>query len=701
MNFELVSEFQPTGDQPEAIAQLTEGILQGVPAQTLLGVTGSGKTFTIANVIKNINKPTLILSHNKTLAAQLYGEFKSFFPNNAVEYYVSYYDYYQPEAYLPSTDTYIEKDLAINDEIDKLRLAATSALLSGRKDVVVISSVSCIYGMGNPADFYENVIEIKRGKLLDRNVFLRRLVDSLYVRNDLDLNRGNFRVKGDTVDIYLAYSDNLLRVMFWDDEIDAIEEVDPISGVRLGQFDEYKIYPANLFMTTKESQLRAIHQIEDDLAKEVARFEEEGKPYEAKRLYERVTYDMEMIRELGHCSGIENYSRYFDGRPAGTRPYCLLDFFPDDFLIVIDESHVSVPQIHAMYGGDRARKTNLVQYGFRMESAFDNRPLKFEEFQELAKQVIYVSATPAKYELMQSEGIVVDQVIRPTGLLDPVIDVRPSLNQIDDLMEEIQQRIEVEERVLVTTLTKRMAEELTDFLLRHNVRCNYIHSDVDTLERVQIMNDLREGIYDVLIGVNLLREGLDLPEVSLVAILDADKEGFLRDHRSLTQTAGRAARNVNGKVIMYADRITESMQKTIDETNRRREKQLAYNEANGIVPKQIKKAFSNALLGAGADKDEAKSNAPKAYIEPEKISIAADPVVQYMSKPQMEKAIDRVRKQMQEAAKKLEFIEAAQYRDELLRLEDMMKERWGYFPNAPSSLHSQHSSWLNVEYLAK
>ena len=677
MNFELVSEFQPTGDQPEAIAQLTEGILQGVPAQTLLGVTGSGKTFTIANVIKNINKPTLILSHNKTLAAQLYGEFKSFFPNNAVEYYVSYYDYYQPEAYLPSTDTYIEKDLAINDEIDKLRLAATSALLSGRKDVVVISSVSCIYGMGNPADFYENVIEIKRGKLLDRNVFLRRLVDSLYVRNDLDLNRGNFRVKGDTVDIYLAYSDNLLRVMFWDDEIDAIEEVDPISGVRLGQFDEYKIYPANLFMTTKESQLRAIHQIEDDLTKEVARFEEEGKPYEAKRLYERVTYDMEMIRELGHCSGIENYSRYFDGRPAGTRPYCLLDFFPDDFLIVIDESHVSVPQIHAMYGGDRARKTNLVQYGFRMESAFDNRPLKFEEFQELAKQVIYVSATPAKYELMQSEGIVVDQVIRPTGLLDPVIDVRPSLNQIDDLMEEIQQRIEVEERVLVTTLTKRMAEEMTDFLLRHNVRCNYIHSDVDTLERVQIMNDLREGIYDVLIGVNLLREGLDLPEVSLVAILDADKEGFLRDHRSLTQTAGRAARNVNGKVIMYADRITESMQKTIDETNRRREKQLAYNEANGIVPKQIKKAFNNALLGAGADKDEAKSNAPKAYIEPEKISIAADPVVQYMSKPQMEKAIDRVRKQMQEAAKKLEFIEAAQYRDELLRLEDMMKERWG------------------------
>ena len=667
MNFELISDYHPTGDQPEAIAQLVDGIRSGMSAQTLLGVTGSGKTFTIANVIKEINRPTLILSHNKTLAAQLYSEFKGFFPNNAVEYYVSYYDYYQPEAYIPTTDTYIEKDLAINDEIDKLRLSATSALLSGRKDVVVISSVSCIYGMGNPSDFYKNVIEIKRGMRLDRNVFLRWLVSSLYQRNDLELNRGNFRVKGDTVDVSLAYSDHVLRVLFWDDEIDSIEEIDCETGRRITDFDEYKIYPANLFMTTKESTLNAIAQIEKDLADRVDYFKDSGRDFEAKRLYERVTYDVEMMRELGHCSGIENYSRYFDGREPGTRPYCLLDFFPKDFLLVIDESHVSVPQIHAMYGGDRARKLNLVDFGFRLPAALDNRPLKFEEFQEMTNQVIYVSATPDDYELQESGGVIVEQLIRPTGLLDPIIEVRPSMNQVDDLMEEIEVRTRREERVLVTTLTKRMAEELTGYLQKHGVRCNYIHSDVDTLERVQIMTDLREGLYDVLIGVNLLREGLDLPEVSLVAILDADKEGFLRSHRSLTQTAGRAARNVNGKVIFYADNITSSMKKTMDETRRRREKQIAYNEANGITPQQIRKSIGNALTSVY------KEGTRKAYDE-ESVNVraVADPIVEYMSREQLEKSIERTRRLMKEAADKMEFIEAAQYRDEMMKLQELL-----------------------------
>ena len=612
------------------------------------------------------------MSHNKTLAAQLYNEFKGFFPDNAVEYYVSYYDYYQPEAYIPSSDTYIEKDLAINDEIDKLRLSATSALLSGRKDVVVISSVSCIYGMGNPADFYNNVIEIKTGAKLDRNVFLRKLVSSLYTRNDIDLNRGNFRVKGDTVEVSLAYSDHVLRVTFWDDDIDGIEEIDAGTGTRITTFDDYKIYPANLFMTTKESTERAIKEIEKDLIEREEYFREIGKPLEAKRLHERVTYDTEMLRELGHCSGIENYSRYFDGREPGTRPYCLLDFFPDDFLLRIDESHVSVPQIHAMYDGDRARKTNLVEYGFRLPAAFDNRPLKFEEFTQLTHQVIYVSATPADYELRESEGIVVDQVIRPTGLLDPLIEVRPLANQVDDLMEEIQLRVERDERVLVTTLTKRMAEELTDYLAKHGVRCNYIHSDVDTLDRIQIMTDLREGLYDVLIGVNLLREGLDLPEVSLVAVLDADKEGFLRDHRSLTQTAGRAARNVNGLVIFYADKITDSMKKTIDETNRRREKQSAFNKKHGITPTPIKKEISNALV---TDKKE-KGRLTAMYSEETvTTAIACDPIVEYMSREQLEKSIERTRRLMNDAAAKMEFIEAAQYRDEMFRLEEILKKK--------------------------
>ena len=672
MKFELISDYRPTGDQPEAIAQLVEGVKSGMPAQTLLGVTGSGKTFTIANVIKEINRPTLILSHNKTLAAQLYNEFKGFFPNNAVEYYVSYYDYYQPEAYIPSTDTYIEKDLAINDEIDKLRLSATSALLSGRKDVVVISSVSCIYGMGNPSDFYKNVIEIKRDMKLDRNVFLRWLVSSLYQRNDIELHRGNFRVKGDTVDVSLAYSDHVLRITFWNDDIESIEEIDAETGRRIADFDEYKIYPANLFMTTKESTLRAIAEIEKDLADRVDYFNEIGKPYEAKRLQERVTYDMEMLRELGHCSGIENYSRYFDGREPGTRPYCLLDFFPKDFLMVIDESHVSVPQIHAMYGGDRARKLNLVEFGFRLPAALDNRPLKFEEFQGMTNQVIYVSATPDDYELQESGGVIVEQLIRPTGLLDPIIEVRPLMNQVDDLMEEIEVRIRREERVLVTTLTKRMAEELTAYLQKNGVRCNYIHSDVDTLERVQIMTDLREGLYDVLIGVNLLREGLDLPEVSLVAILDADKEGFLRSHRSLTQTAGRAARNVNGKVIFYADNITSSMKRTMDETSRRREKQIAYNEANGITPQQIRKSIGNILSS-----ERKESSRSYAYSEERATAtMAADPIVEYMSREQLEKSIENTRRLMKEAADKMEYIEAAQYRDEMMKLQEIMKKRF-------------------------
>ena len=672
MDFELIANYQPTGDQPEAIAQLTEGVLSGVPAQTLLGVTGSGKTFTIANVIKNVGRPTLVLSHNKTLAAQLYTEFKSFFPNNAVEYYVSYYDYYQPEAYLPLTDTYIEKDLALNSEIDKLRLSATSALLSGRKDVVVVSSVSCIYGMGNPADFYSNVIELHVGQKLDRSALLHRLVDSLYVRNDLDLARGTFRVKGDTVDIYLAYDDSVIRVQFWDDDIESIEGLDPMSGLRMVQYDAFKVYPANLFMTTQESTQRAIHQIEDDMRERVEYFNREGRLLEAKRIEERVTYDMEMLRELGHCSGIENYSRYFDGRPAGSRPYCLLDFFPKDFLMVIDESHVSVPQIHAMYGGDRARKVNLVDYGFRLPAALDNRPLKFEEFCALVPQTIYVSATPADYELQQSEGVVVEQVIRPTGLLDPVIEVRPTENQIDDLMEEIRIRTEKNERTLVTTLTKRMAEELTQYLLDYGVRCNYIHSDVDAMERVQIMNDLRRGEYDVLVGVNLLREGLDLPEVSLVAILDADKEGFLRNERSLTQTAGRAARNINGKVIMYGDRITQSMRRTIDETNRRREKQLAYNAANGITPKQIQKAISDTFAGATPG---TASTGGYAMPAESTLRAAEDPILQRMTPAQLEKSIKHTRKLMQDAAAKLEFSQAAQYRDEMFRLEKLLEEK--------------------------
>ena len=677
MEFQLSSEYKPTGDQPQAIEQLVEGINSGAPAQTLLGVTGSGKTFTMANVIQRVQKPTLILSHNKTLAAQLYGEFKNFFPNNSVQYFVSYYDYYQPEAYIPSVDKYIEKDLMINDEIDKLRLATTSALLSGRKDVIVISSVSCLYGIGNPEDFHSNVTEIYIGQKIARNVFLRNLVDALYSRNEIDLQRGNFRVKGDTVDIRLAYEEIIVRVIFWGDEIESITTIHPEDGVSLGQHDCFKIYPANIFVTSKERVGKAIAQIELDLGEQVDFFRKEVRELEAKRLYERVTYDVEMIREIGHCSGIENYSRYFDGRKPGMRPFCLLDYFPEGFLTIIDESHVTIPQIRAMYGGDLARKMNLVEYGFRLPAAIDNRPLKFEEFESLTKQLIYVSATPADYELERSEGVIVEQIIRPTGLLDPIIEVRSSINQIDDLIEEIHLRAQKDERILVTTLTKRMAEDLHAYMQKLGMRTAYIHSDVDTLERIQILDDLRSGIYDVLIGVNLLREGLDLPEVSLVAILDADKEGFLRSHRSLTQTVGRAARNLNGMVIMYADKITDSMQQTIDETNRRRSLQLAYNEEHGITPQAIIKARNRII---GIDKESAQENIniekiPYQYEYTQEVNLAADPVIKYMTRNDLERAITQRRTEMIEAAKNMEFIEAARLRDEILKMEEELKNK--------------------------
>jgi excinuclease ABC subunit B len=670
MDFKLVSDFVPTGDQPEAIGQLVDGLQKGIPFQTLLGVTGSGKTFTIANVIEKVNRPILVLSHNKTLAAQLYGEFRQFFPENSVEYFVSYYDYYQPEAYLPVSDTYIEKDLSINEDIEKLRLSATASLLSGRKDVIVVSSVSCLYGIGNPDDFHSNTVQIAKGQVLSRNYFLRKLVDSLYSRNEMEFRHGTFRVRGDTVDIFPAYADIAVRVIFFGDQIEEISTIDPLSGTRLEVLNDYIIYPANIFVTTRDRINQAISHIQDDLVRQVTHFTEIGKKEEAKRLEQRVSYDLEMIKELGYCSGIENYSRYFDGRKAGTRPFCLLDYFPDDFITVIDESHVSIPQIRGMFGGDHSRKQTLVEYGFRLPAALDNRPMRIEEFEALTGQVIFVSATPADYELEKSEGVFVDQVIRPTGLLDPPIEIRPSMNQIDNLMDEIRNRAKNGERTLVTTITKRMAEELASFLLRFDIKCRYIHSDIDTIERIEIMEGLRLGEFDVLVGVNLLREGLDLPEVSLVAILDADKEGFLRSSRSLTQTAGRAARNLNGKVIMYADTITGSMQLTINETNRRREKQLKYNEAMGITPAQIVRKTGSALTGLSR-----KGVSVKAYIEPERPDIAADPVVKYMNSEALQKAIDQSRKNMEKAASELNFIEAARYRDEMADLQKLLRNK--------------------------